>query len=106
MEKGIEIEMNLPYKYYERQFAIINKTNNEIVPSMLYNNKIVFTIKDSGDYVMVISGDKSTDNSTTKTIKVFGKPMTYATFFGIIFGTLAGAGVLIGIITIVRKRRR
>ncbi|NLL56460.1 MAG: hypothetical protein GX242_04525 [Clostridiales bacterium] len=106
LEKGIEIEMNLPYKYYERQFAIINKTNNEIVPSMLYNNKIVFTIKDSGDYVMVISGDKSTDNSTTKTIKVFGKPMTYATFFGIIFGTLAGAGVLIGIITIVRKRRR
>lgn len=105
LTSGIEIEMNLPFGYYERKFVIVNKATNEIVPTTIYNNQIAFTLKDSGDYVMVISGDKSIDTSVPKTVKVFGKAMPYPTFFGIIFGTLGGVIVIVGVLMIIKKKK-
>lgn len=105
LTSGIEIEMNLPFGYYERKFVILNKATNEIVPTTIYNNQIAFTLKDSGDYVMVISGDKSIDTSVPKTIKVFGKAMPYPTFFGIIFGTLGGVIVIVGVLIVIKKKK-
>jgi hypothetical protein len=105
LASGIKIEMNLPYGFYERQFVIINKTTNEIVPTTIYNNQIAFSIKDSGDYVMVVSGEKLVENKIPKTIKVFGKAMPYSTFFGTIFGTLGGVIVIVGILIVMKKKR-
>jgi hypothetical protein len=107
LASGIEIEMNLPYGFYEREFVIINKTTNAIVPTTIYNNQIAFTITGSGDYVMVVSGEKTVEYKEPKTIIVFGKAMPYPTFFGIIFGTLGGVIVLVGVlIIIVRKKKK
>lgn len=105
LTSGIEIEMNMPFGYYERSIVIINKSTEEIVSTTVYNNKIAFTLKESGDYVMVISGEKSIDKEPSKTIKVFGKLMPRATFFGIIFGTAGGAVLVIVALYIVKKRR-
>lgn len=108
MPNGMCIEMNLPYGYYERSFVLINKTNGEIMDVEIYNNKISFLLKDSGDYVMAISGEKNTldNNAVKKTIKIFGKKMTYGMFFIVIFGTLGGAGIIIAMLIILKKKNR
>lgn len=106
LANGIFVEMNMPYGYYERKIVIINKTTNEILETSTYNNKIAFTLKDSGDYVMVISGEKLKNaNEKPKTVKVFGKAMPYPAFFGIIFGTLGGCALIVGILIVIKKKR-
>jgi hypothetical protein len=105
LENGLVIEMNMPYGYYERQFVLINMATEEVVTITTYNNKINFTMQSSGNYVMVISGEKNlTDDSTQKTISVFGKNMPYGTFFGIIFGTLGGVILIVVGLVILKKK--
>lgn len=107
LENGIFIEMNMPYGYYERNIVIIQKSTGQIIETEVYNNKIAFTLHDSGDYVMVIGGEraKPTPREGQKTISVFGKNMPYGAFFGIVFGIGGGCAAIVVVLIVIKKKR-
>lgn len=106
LTNGLEITMNLPIGYYERQFTIINMDTKEVVETTIINNQIVFNCKKSASFALIISGNREiTLTNEIKYINLFGKKLDYGTFFGVVFGVIGGAALIIGVIVILRKKR-
>lgn len=106
LEKGIEVSMNLPIGYYERQYTLIDTDTKEILTTAIVNNQIVFHCKKNSTFALVISGNKEIAlTNAPKYINLFGKKLTYGTFFGIVFGVIGGAALAITIVIVIRKKR-
>ena len=110
LSKGINIEMLMPNGYSSRQIALFDANTGEKIDIVIYNSSTInFTMKGSQDFVMVIQGDTQRDETqlpTPKTIKIFGKSLSYGVFFGVVFGTLGGVIIIIGVMIILRRRHK
>ena len=74
------------------------------------NNVIIFNVKNSGEYVLVISGNKAISGNndvSEKTIEVFGNVLKQSTFFAIV-GSIAAVTILVVgalVFLLIRKNR-
>lgn len=107
LENGIGIKLNLPVGYYERSYALYY--GGEEVATEKINNKLEFTLKKNGDYVLVVSGSRkaaSNPDDGPKSVTVFGRKLSYGVFFGTVFGIIGGVVLLIGGVILIAKLGR
>ncbi len=109
LSNGLKISMNMPVGFYERNYALFNADTGEKVEITLINNKIEFTLTESGNYSLVISGESTptTNVSASKGVTVFGHKLSLAAFLGTVIGgvVVAAAGIAVVIIVFKRKGR-
>ena len=107
LDSGVSIKLNLPVGYYERSYALF--FGGEQVAAEKINNKLEFTLKKGGDYVLVVSGGRkpaSNDDNQPKYVTVFGRRLSYGVFFGTVFGIIGGVALAIGGLILFAKLRR
>ncbi len=109
LSNGLKISMNMPVGFYERNYALFNADTGEKVDITLINNKIEFTLTESGNYSLVISGASTptTNVSASKGVTVFGHRISLAAFLGTVIGgvVVAAAGIAV-VITVFKRRGR
>ena len=109
LSNGLKISMNMPVGFYERSYALFNADTGEKVEITLINNKIEFTLAESGNYSLVISGASTptTNVSASKGVTVFGHKLSLTAFLGTVIGgaVVAVAGIAVVIIIFKRKGR-
>ncbi len=109
LSNGLKISMNMPVGFYERNYALFNADTGEKADITLINNKIEFTLTESGNYSLVISGASTpTKNvSASKGVTVFGHQISLAAFLGTVIGgvVVAAAGIAV-VITVFKRRGR
>ena len=107
LSNGLKISMNMPVGFYERNYALFNADTGEKVEIKLINNKIEFTLTESGNYSLVISGASTptTNVSASKGVTVFGHRLSLAAFLGTVIGGVVVAAAGIAVVIIVFKKR-
>lgn len=107
LNNGLEVTMNLPIGYYERQFTLIDMDTKEVIATSIINNQLVFNCKKSTNFALVISGNKEIAlTNTSKYIKLFGKKLNYETFFGVVFGVIGAAALTIGVLALIKRKKQ
>ena len=110
LNNGITINMNVPVNYYDREMTIIDANTKQKLDVEIKNNVIIFNVKNSGEYVLVISGNKAISGNndvSEKTIEVFGNVLKQSTFFAIV-GSIAAVTILVVgalVFLLIRKNR-
>ncbi|MCR4660759.1 MAG: hypothetical protein K5765_02020, partial [Clostridia bacterium] len=106
---GIDITMNLPNGYLDRQFELFNANNNQKVEIEIENNTMSYTLKNNTNFVLFVSGGINQSGSkinSQDTITVFGNTFTKTTFWLIvgICGGVAVLAIVFGIIIFIKRR--
>ena len=100
---GLSVSMTMPNGYFDRKVALFDVATGEKVNTEQANNTLVFTVKASSQYALVIEGGKAPTGSNeteVKTITVFDRKIEFTKFLWIV-GGCAGAAVLLIILIIV-----
>lgn len=100
--------MNLPPDYLNREFVLINLTDNVKVDGVISNNKMEFAIEKSTDYVLVISGGKAVSGTKeeNKTITVLGNVISLPKFLGIVCGIGCALIIVVVVLVVLMIKRR
>lgn len=107
LSEGIYVGMSKPAAYYDRDVAIIDAATGKVVETEVKNNRIFFTVKNDGNYVLAVSGGKAVTSGTgdKKMISVFGKTMDFSVFLWIVCGTGAVAVIAVALLLILKRIR-
>ena len=107
LNSGLVVTTGLPSGYLDRSVKLYNVKTGEEIETIVVNNRIRFTLKESVSCALVISGSKAPTvyNDNAKTVVVFGRTWPLGSFLGVVLGVGGGAIVIAVLLMVLLKKR-